>query len=391
MLGFAVEHAEPVAIVHDWLTSMRGGERVVEALCRVFPQADLFTLTWDPAAPLAGAGPAGGDDVGDPQPGARALREGPFPRALAAFPAGRGVLQAEPLLARGVQQPLRGHRRDRAAHGAARGLRPLDAPLRARGAARLRGYRPRRPAGPRGISRGRAHYLRRWETRAGGATPPAHRQQHVHAEPHPSLLPTATRWSSSRPSRRGRFELAASRLPAPDAGTDAQAPFLLVSALVPYKRVDLALRAFQGRPERLVVVGEGPERARLERLLGPNTTLLPRVDESELASLFAGCRALVHTGVDDFGMVMVEALAAGKPVIACAEGGASTSVAKGRRAAHRGADGGVGARGAGPIRPPERAVRPRGAAHLRRALRPVELRAAASARPSRPRDDNAAT
>ena len=95
-----------------------------------------------------------------------------------------------------------------------------------------------------------------------------------------------------------------------------------MSALVPNKRVDLALRAFQGRPERLVVVGEGPERARLERLAGPNTTLLARVEEGELAALFAGCRALLHTGVDDFGMVMVEALAAGKPVLACAEGGA---------------------------------------------------------------------
>jgi lipopolysaccharide/colanic/teichoic acid biosynthesis glycosyltransferase len=95
-----------------------------------------------------------------------------------------------------------------------------------------------------------------------------------------------------------------------------------VSALVPNKRVDLALRAFQGRPERLIVVGEGPERARIEPLIGPNVTLLSRVDEAQLATLFAGCRALLHTGVDDFGMVMVEALAAGRPVLACAEGGA---------------------------------------------------------------------
>jgi glycosyltransferase involved in cell wall biosynthesis len=77
------------------------------------------------------------------------------------------------------------------------------------------------------------------------------------------------------------------------------------------------------------VVGEGPERERLERLTGPNTTLLPRLGEGELASLFARCRALVHTGIDDFGMVMVEALAAGKPVLACAEGGAMDVVRDG--------------------------------------------------------------
>ena len=67
---------------------------------------------------------------------------------------------------------------------------------------------------------------------------------------------------------------------------------------------------------------KGPERGRLEGLVGSNVTFLPRVDEARLAALYAGCRALLHPGVDDFGMVMVEALAAGKPVIAYAEGGA---------------------------------------------------------------------
>jgi lipopolysaccharide/colanic/teichoic acid biosynthesis glycosyltransferase len=64
-------------------------------------------------------------------------------------------------------------------------------------------------------------------------------------------------------------------------------------------------------------------------LVGPNVTLLPRVEDAELAALFAGCRALVHTAVDDFGMVMAEALAAGKPVLACAEGGALDIVREG--------------------------------------------------------------
>ncbi len=169
----------------------------------------------------------------------------------------------------------------------------------------------------RAVFRGTAHYLRRWEVEAS-------------ARPHVLIANSSyTRDRIRRYYRRdaqiieppietSRFAEASPR--GTPAGRDA--PFLLVSALVPNKRIDLALRAFHGRSDRLVVVGDGPERGRLERLLGPNVTLLPRVEEAELASLFAECRALLHPGVDDFGMVMVEALAAGKPVLACAEGGA---------------------------------------------------------------------
>jgi lipopolysaccharide/colanic/teichoic acid biosynthesis glycosyltransferase len=71
-----------------------------------------------------------------------------------------------------------------------------------------------------------------------------------------------------------------------------------------------------------VVIGEGPERSRLEPLAGPNVALLPRVTDAELAAHFARCQALLHTGIDDFGMVMVEAMAAGRPVLACSQGGA---------------------------------------------------------------------
>jgi lipopolysaccharide/colanic/teichoic acid biosynthesis glycosyltransferase len=168
----------------------------------------------------------------------------------------------------------------------------------------------------RTLFRGAAHYLRRWEAEAS-------------ARPH--LLIANSTYTRDRirayyrrdaqviepPIETERFERAA-RAHEPEAN----APFLLVSALVPNKRVDLAIRAFQGRSERLVVVGDGPERGRLERLVGENVSLLSRVSEAELESLYASCRALLHTGVDDFGMVMAEALAAGKPVIASAEGGA---------------------------------------------------------------------
>ena len=107
--------------------------------------------------------------------------------------------------------------------------------------------------------------------------------------------------------------------------------YLCVSALVPYKRVELAVRAFLGRPERLVVVGEGPEQARLAGIAAgaPNIELRGRVDDAAVDQLFAECQAVIHPAIDDFGIVPVEALATGRPVVAFAGGGATDSVRDG--------------------------------------------------------------
>jgi lipopolysaccharide/colanic/teichoic acid biosynthesis glycosyltransferase/glycosyltransferase involved in cell wall biosynthesis len=307
---------ERVAIVHDWLTSMRGGERVVEALCSVFPQADLFTLTWDP-------------ERLSPALARRHTRTSPIHSvAKAPFVSGRfrALLPLFPLAVESFkldEYSLVVSSSHCVAIGAmapptALHVAYVHSTLRYAHEAQ-REYEASVPGGQlgRALFRGTAHYLRRWE--ADAAT-----------RPHVLIAnSTYTRQRILRyyqrdaqviepPIETRRFEQAAALA----GSSEAEAPYLLVSALVPNKRVDLALRAFQGRRERLVVVGEGPEGDRLERLAGPNTTLLSRVEEGELASLFARCRALVHTGVDDFGMVMVEALAAGKPVLACAEGGA---------------------------------------------------------------------
>lgn len=110
--------------------------------------------------------------------------------------------------------------------------------------------------------------------------------------------------------------------------------FLVVSQLLPYKRVDLAVAACTQLGRRLVVVGEGPDRSRLQALAGPTVTFAGRVSEPELATLYARCAALVQCGVEDFGMAALEAQAAGRPVLAYGEGGARETVIHQRTGLH---------------------------------------------------------
>lgn len=106
--------------------------------------------------------------------------------------------------------------------------------------------------------------------------------------------------------------------------------YLLVAArMLAYRRIDLAVAASSRLGRELVVVGDGPERARLESMAGPSVRFLGRVDRAELLDLFARCHAYLVPGIEDFGMAPVEAMAAGKPVIAHAAGGALETVVDG--------------------------------------------------------------
>ncbi|MGD2039693.1 MAG: glycosyltransferase [Anaerolineae bacterium] len=115
----------------------------------------------------------------------------------------------------------------------------------------------------------------------------------------------------------------------PDPRGDGEDYFLIVSRLVPYKRIDLAVRAFTELGLPLWIGGQGRDRASLEAIAGPNVRFLGRVPDSELAGLMARCRAFVFPGLEDFGITPVEAMAAGRPVVAYAGGGALDSVSEG--------------------------------------------------------------
>ncbi len=105
--------------------------------------------------------------------------------------------------------------------------------------------------------------------------------------------------------------------------------YLLVSSLVSHKRVDIAVAAFSRLRLPLVVVGTGPEAAKLRSRAAPNVRFLGRVDDQRLAQLYATCKAFVFTSDEDFGIAPVEAQAAGRPVIAYGSGGALETVRHG--------------------------------------------------------------
>lgn len=105
--------------------------------------------------------------------------------------------------------------------------------------------------------------------------------------------------------------------------------YLVVSRLLGYKNIGLPVRAFTRTGQRLVVIGEGPYRERLEAMAGPSIRFCGQMGDREIQELYSRCRALVLPGEEDFGITPVEAMACGKPVIALGRGGALETVVDG--------------------------------------------------------------
>jgi glycosyltransferase involved in cell wall biosynthesis len=102
--------------------------------------------------------------------------------------------------------------------------------------------------------------------------------------------------------------------------------YLLAGAFAPYKRFDLGIQAFNRLRKRVVIVGDGQESRRLRRIAGPTIEFLGWRPDVEFAELLAGCRALIFPGEEDFGILPVEAMACGRPVIAYGKGGVTETV-----------------------------------------------------------------
>lgn len=102
--------------------------------------------------------------------------------------------------------------------------------------------------------------------------------------------------------------------------------YLVVSRLVAYKRIDLAIEACNKLGRRLVIIGEGSDRRRLERIAGPSISFLGRLTDPEIANYYARCKAFLFPGEEDYGITPLEAQASGRPVIAYGSGGALETV-----------------------------------------------------------------
>jgi glycosyltransferase involved in cell wall biosynthesis len=102
--------------------------------------------------------------------------------------------------------------------------------------------------------------------------------------------------------------------------------FLIVCRLVPYKKVDLAIEAFNELKQPLVIIGDGPQYAYLKKIAGSNIRLLGRQPDSVIKEYYSKCRAFIFPGEEDFGITPLEAQASGRPVIAYSRGGATETV-----------------------------------------------------------------
>ena len=298
-----------VAIIHYWLVTMRGGERVLERLLQLFPEADIFTHVYDPAAMS--------DTIR-----ARTVRTS----FIQKLPGARKHYQSYlPLMPMALEQlDLRGYDLVISSEsGPAKGVISapdalhvcyVHSPMRYLWD-HYHDYRDDAGWLKRAVMPTLCHRLRQWDTSS------AARVDRVLANSNFIRERVAKAW------RREADVVHPPVDPALFAPSGTIEPgYLWVGQLVPYKRADLAIDAFNALGLPLTVVGDGPQAAALRKRAGPTIRMVPRLNFDELRRAYARCRALVFTAEEDFGIVPVEVMASGRPVVAYGRGGALDSV-----------------------------------------------------------------
>jgi glycosyltransferase involved in cell wall biosynthesis len=307
--------AEPrrVALVHYWLIGMRGGERVLEQIVRLFPEAEIFTHVVDRSAisPILRERPIHETFIGR-LPGARRHYQkylGLMPRALEELDL-RGfdlVISSESGPAKGVIVP------PDAAH-----VCYCHSPMRYVWD-HYPDYSARLALPGRLYFSHLAHRLRQWDVTS------AARVDSFIANSSFVAGRIARIYNRQAEVVHPPVDLAAYR-PEPGRSRDY---YLFVSELTRYKRADLVIEAFRDFGGSLKVVGGGEEQARLARDLPGNVELLGRIPAQDLPGLYQGAKALIFPGEEDFGIVPLEAMACGTPVLAYGSGGVLDSVLDG--------------------------------------------------------------
>lgn len=301
-----------VALVHDWLTGMRGGERVLEALCRMFPSAPIHTLVHvrGSVSPLIESHPIRASFVNRlPGVGRR------YRSLLPLYPAVIETLDLDDVDL--VISTSHCAAKSVVRVGRARHLCYCHSPMRYAWDQFDAYFGPDRVGPWRSAAyRHAMAWLARWDR----AT--ANRVDCFVANSH-HVAGRIARYYNRRASVLHPPVDTVFHTPG-DGPRDRY--FLVVSALVPYKRLDVAIRAAARVGAPLRIVGTGPERERLARLAGPDVTFLGSIDDVALREAYRRATALVLPAEEDFGIAPVEAMACGTPVVALARGGATESV-----------------------------------------------------------------
>jgi glycosyltransferase involved in cell wall biosynthesis len=297
-----------VAIIHDWLITMRGGEKCLENFCTLFPDADLYTLVYAPdrVSSLIKSMNVRSSLLNHLPAIERIYRYflPLFPTMIESFDLRNYdlIISSSHCVAKGIFP-------HRALH-----VSYVYAPMRYVWDMHDAYFDRATVLARIGMSVWR-RYLQRWDV--------------VAAERVDYFLAISQNIAAKIHTLYGRQ--AAVIYPPVDLekfciGGRQEPYYLVVSALVPYKRIDIAIRAFNEMRLPLKIVGEGPLRRVLERSAGPNIEFLGWVDDALLAALYGSCQALIFPGEEDFGIVPLEAQACGRPVIAYGKGGVLETV-----------------------------------------------------------------
>ena len=299
-----------VALVHYWLLGSRGGEKVLEAICRIFPDADIFTLFYDPESVPALIR----------SKNVKTSFLNPFKRFY------RSLLPLMPMALEGfdlrpydlVISSESGPAKGVLTSSTTRHLCYCHTPMRYLWEL-YPAYRTefQQSLASRALFTPIANYLRTWD--------------------YSTAARVDTFMANSRNVKRRIWKTyrRKSRVVYPPVSVEsfhhssASDYFLMVSEMVAYKRLNYAVRTFAQNGRPLKIVGDGPEYACLRKLAARNIEFCGRVPDHELKDLYAKSSAFLMPGEEDFGMTMVESLASGKPVIALGSGGAMDIVANG--------------------------------------------------------------
>ena len=303
-----------VAIVHYWLVSMRGGEKVLETLCQLFPEADIFTHVYDPGI------------VSETIRKHKIITTfiNSLPRAR------RYYKHYLPLMPLALEQiDLRGYDLVISSEsGPAKGIIPpagavhicyCHSPMRYVWNM-FHDYREQAGWLRRLLMPPLCHYLRIWDATASmrvdryianSATVAARIEKYYRRDSEVIHPPVNVELFETVPA------------------AEVEDYYLMAGELVAYKRPELAVEAFNVLGRRLIVIGGGEMLAEVRALAGPMVTVMGQQPFGVLRHHFARCRALIFPGEEDFGIIPVEVMASGRPVIAYGRGGVTESVVAG--------------------------------------------------------------